>query len=63
MTSDRPSDITAPTRCPFCFSAAISAAGKKLSAETYWRCDACSQLWHPDRLRSTAPTRYERPYR
>ena len=52
MSSTADSAVPLPTHCPFCASMAISASGQKVTASTYWRCEACSQLWHPERLRA-----------
>jgi transposase-like protein len=44
--------VANPTHCPFCASTAVSASGQKVTPATYWRCETCSQLWHPERLRA-----------
>jgi len=59
MTATR--DTPAPTICPFCASKNISAAGAKITASTYWRCEGCGQVWHPARLQERLE--YGRPYR
>src|SRR6185503_13740152 len=41
----------APSACPFCQSAKISTPSEKVDASTYWRCDACGQMWNVARLR------------
>src|SRR6202165_2883442 len=38
-----------PTACPFCRSGKISVPNEKVSASTYWRCDACGQMWNVSR--------------
>jgi len=43
--------------CPFCGSDATVATGRKISASSYWRCEGCGEMWHPDRIRGAAPTR------
>jgi hypothetical protein len=42
---------TPPPRCPYCHSTDVTTPPSRL-ASTYSRCDACGQLWHPDRLPS-----------
>jgi predicted RNA-binding Zn-ribbon protein involved in translation (DUF1610 family) len=48
-----PIATTTPTRCPFCGSNSVGATGRKITPSTYWRCDKCGQLWHPERLRAS----------
>jgi ribosomal protein L37AE/L43A len=43
--------VVAPSRCPFCRSPAVTATGQKITVATYWRCEACGQVWNPLRLR------------
>jgi ribosomal protein L37AE/L43A len=43
-----------PSRCPFCESSRITTNAKVEVATTYWRCEACGQLWHPGRLQRTS---------
>jgi ribosomal protein L37AE/L43A len=40
---------TAPAACPFCRSKAITVPAKR-TASSYWRCETCGELWHPDRV-------------
>jgi hypothetical protein len=47
--------VSEPTACPFCRSDAVTATDRKRSLSTYWRCEGCGQVWHPERLRATAP--------
>jgi len=48
-----PNDRTVPSEppkaCPFCRSAQVVATGKSVSDATYWRCEACGELWNPSR--------------
>jgi ribosomal protein L32 len=41
--------VTVAVRCPFCGSSRVSV-NAKATALTYRRCDACGELWHPDRV-------------
>jgi hypothetical protein len=43
----------AVTRCPYCRSSNVSVSAKQ-TASTYRRCDACGELWHPDRIKPSA---------
>jgi formate dehydrogenase maturation protein FdhE len=55
FNNDVPSEAppVAPSACPFCQSAKISTPSEKVDASTYWRCDACGQMWNIARLRTT----------
>jgi transposase-like protein len=41
----------APTVCPFCRSVKIMTTSVKANASSYWRCEACGQVWNVGRLR------------
>jgi hypothetical protein len=41
------------TLCPFCTSPKVAHNPKQSSS--YYRCEACGQVWHPDRLRPGIP--------
>jgi len=45
-----PADITAPGTCPFCHSLNVKTTSKEVNASTYWRCEACGQIWNAGRL-------------
>jgi len=45
-----------PRVCPSCRSTEVTAAGRKVNASTYWRCEACGHVWNPER--SAAVARY-----
>jgi ribosomal protein L37AE/L43A len=59
----RPSEATEqvvqrPAACPFCESKAVGTLAKVITASTYWRCQACGEMWNPERLqRTTLPPR------
>jgi transposase-like protein len=41
-----------PAACPFCQSPNVktkTAAGK-VDADSYWRCEACGEMWNAGRL-------------
>ncbi|MGB7220333.1 MAG: hypothetical protein WBD07_16155 [Vicinamibacterales bacterium] len=46
-----------PSSCPFCRSPKIAPTSAKVDASTYWRCEACGEMWNPGRL-AAKPTRY-----
>ena len=48
-----PTPTLAPTACPFCQSSKITTPSEKVDANTYWRCDACGQMWNVARQRAT----------
>ena len=41
--------------CPRCTSKAVGPTGKKPDASSYWRCDACGEVWSPARREAPAP--------
>ncbi|MFN7913960.1 MAG: MJ0042-type zinc finger domain-containing protein [Vicinamibacterales bacterium] len=44
-----------PEKCPSCGSASIVTTGKIPTADSYWRCDACGEVWNAARRSSTPP--------
>lgn len=45
-------EVTAPTACPSCKSVDVTTtAGKAITAESYWRCMACGEMWNHSRHR------------
>ena len=42
-----------PEACPFCQSKAVSTLAKVITASTYWRCQACGEMWNPERHERT----------
>lgn len=43
-----------PTTCPFCRSPKIGTASERVDASTYWRCEACGDMWNIARLRHSS---------
>ena len=39
----------APVACPACTSPAITTTSKNPSAESYWRCRRCGEIWNAGR--------------
>jgi ribosomal protein L37AE/L43A len=48
LTATTETVVAQEPRCPYCLSADI--ASKPLQPASYWRCETCGQLWHPNRL-------------
>jgi transposase-like protein len=42
--------VSAPLQCPFCRSNRVLTTSKLVTDATYWRCQACGQIWNPARL-------------
>lgn len=51
--------VRPPVICPFCHSDHVTATAQKLANSTYWRCESCHQVWHPERLRTTLTAKRE----
>ena len=50
--------VQRPEACPFCESKAVGTLAKVITASTYWRCQACGEMWNPERLqRASQPRR------
>jgi transposase-like protein len=49
--------FTSPTTCPFCQSPSITTASDKVDSSSYWRCQACGQVWNAERLKSSFSNR------
>jgi transposase-like protein len=43
-----------PDACPFCRAKAIGTLAKVITTRTYWRCQACGEVWNVANLRSTS---------
>jgi transposase-like protein len=41
--------VEAPKRCPACRSEELTTTSKVISAETYWRCSRCGEVWNANR--------------
>ena len=51
---DQAGDRLSPAPCPFCGSSKVRTASEKVDASTYWRCEACGQMWNVGRLRASS---------
>jgi len=43
---------TVVTQCPFCQSQRVTTTGNAGLSSTYWRCEACGEIWNPTRQAS-----------
>jgi hypothetical protein len=50
-----------PEACPFCQSRAVGTLAKVITPSTYFRCQACGEIWNPARL-DTARHGYRRTW-
>jgi len=39
-----------PESCPSCGSRAVGTLAKVITADTYWRCQGCGEIWNPARV-------------
>jgi transposase-like protein len=46
----------APSECPVCSSTDVATASKTVTAESYWRCAACGEVWNAGRRNGAAAT-------
>jgi transposase-like protein len=46
----------APSQCPVCSSPDVKTASKTVTAESYWRCVACGEVWNAGRRNGAAAT-------
>ena len=53
---------TAPTCCPACHSVNVTTTSKTITAETYWRCSRCGEVWNVGR-RENGSQGYRRGWR
>ena len=45
--------IEPPTKCPECNSPRVTTTSKTITASTYWRCEACGEIWNAGRRQPT----------
>jgi transposase-like protein len=38
--------VAAPTACPACRARDVMTTSKTVSAESYWRCVSCGEVWN-----------------
>ena len=49
-----PADTAPPTSCPSCGGHSLVTTSKVPSAESYWRCDTCGEVWNVGRRTESA---------
>ena len=62
-TSNRFIDLTpnaaaqpdTPPACPKCYSKDTSSAAKRPTAQSYWRCMECGEVWNPSLMVGSTP--------
>jgi hypothetical protein len=54
--------VGAPTHCPTCRSQNLTTTSKVVNAESYWRCEACGEVWNVARLRAGSRYAAYRPF-
>ena len=47
--------LQAPAHCPECESTRVTTKGKTITESTYWRCEACGEIWNVGRRRPSYP--------
>ena len=53
--------VAASPSCPRCTSGAVVSTAKNPDNDSYWRCNACGEVWSPARRESTqVPSRWPR---
>jgi transposase-like protein len=56
-------DVTAPSRCPSCRSNDVRTTSKVVTAASYWRCEACGEVWNVARRRDVVHPAHNRTWR
>lgn len=49
-----PSPVIVPSQCPKCRSLEVTTVSKVVTAESYWRCGGCGEVWNAGRRRETS---------
>jgi hypothetical protein len=44
--------LESPPACPKCASKDTNSAAKRPSAQSYWRCLSCGEVWNPSLLKA-----------
>lgn len=47
-------DVQRPLVCPDCGSTDVTAPGKHVTADTYWHCGKCGEVWNAGRRQETS---------
>jgi transposase-like protein len=56
-----PGPVIVPSQCPKCRSLEVTTVSKVVSAESYWRCAGCGEVWNAGRRREQTGYRPTRP--
>jgi len=60
FTAPTPEPRFAPPACPKCESPDTSSAAKRPTAQSYWRCLRCGEVWNPSLRVGSQPRRWNR---
>jgi predicted Zn finger-like uncharacterized protein len=52
-----------PARCPACRSQDVKTTSKVATADAYWRCGDCGEVWNVARHRAGSRYANDRPFR
>jgi transposase-like protein len=55
-------EVIAPSACPACRSSDIKTTSKIVTAQAYWRCVACGEVWNVRRRGATRQSAFD-PFR
>lgn len=59
--TDHAGSARAPSHCPACGATEVKTSSKVVTADCYWRCDRCGEVWNVGRrsaiVRSGGPFR------
>jgi hypothetical protein len=49
-----PGPVVVPSQCPKCRSLDVTTVSKVVTAESYWRCGGCGEVWNAGRRREAS---------
>jgi len=56
-----PGPVVVPSQCPKCRSLEVTTVSKVVTAESYWRCGGCGEVWNAARRREASGYSRSRP--
>jgi len=56
-----PGPAVVPSQCPKCRSVEVTTVSKVVTAESYWRCGGCGEVWNAGRRREGSGYTRSRP--
>ena len=56
-----PGPVVVPSQCPKCRSLEVTTVSKVVTAESYWRCSGCGEVWNAGRRREASSDTRSRP--